>query len=101
MPSRGHLTSSYFLRNADIETAPRTELRRKHADARPVPDLVNFIKQIYDIKAQCRGLALIILQEEVARYARIDLGVRRYVIDICKPRPQAAAENHRGAEPGA
>ena len=45
-----------LLRNADKETAAWPELRREHADARTVPDLVDLVEQVYDVEPHCGRL---------------------------------------------
>src|ERR1700730_15419481 len=52
---RGRVASQ-LLRNADKEAAARAELRREHADARAIPDLVDLVEQVHDIEPHRRRL---------------------------------------------
>src|SRR5450631_1391891 len=45
--ARRRIRPSKFLRDADKEAASRSELRCEHADAGPVPDLVNLVEQVH------------------------------------------------------
>src|SRR5262249_10880551 len=41
---------SEFLRNAGEESAARSVLRREHADARAIPDLVDLVEHVDDVE---------------------------------------------------
>src|ERR1700682_173296 len=88
---------SNLLRDADKEAASWSELRCEHADAGPVPDLVNLVEQVHDVEAQ-RGRFGPSREKKLARDPGIDLGVGGQVIGIRKAGAKPAAVDHRGAE---
>src|SRR5580698_215556 len=90
---------SDLFRNAEEETAPRTILRREHADAGSVPELVDGVEQVDDVETN-RHRQRIVRQQEFALDADIDLGIRRHRADIGVTVAQAAAIDDVGAQRG-
>src|SRR6202021_2550545 len=90
---------SYLFREAEEEAAARSELRREHAYAGPVPDLVDGVEQVDDVETNGHRLG-IVRQQEFALDADIDLGVGRHRADIGVTVAQAAAVDHVGAQLG-
>src|SRR5258708_308777 len=82
----GSIGSSNLLRDAKIEAAGGAELRREHADAGAVPDLVDLVEHVHHVEPQ-RGRLGRRDNVEIMRYAHIDLGIGRHVIGIGETRP--------------
>src|ERR1700760_2329197 len=76
-PGADAVRPSQLLRDAEIEAAARSELRRKHADAGAVADLVDGVEQIDDVESQGGRLGGR-YPIEVVRRAEIALGVGRH-----------------------
>src|SRR5258708_39674198 len=89
--------ASYLLRDADVETTTRAELRRKHSDAPPVPDFVDLVEHVHDIEPH-RGRLGHAWEQIFVGYSHIHLSVRRHVIGICKTDTPPAAAAHRSTE---
>src|ERR1700682_1463305 len=92
--------ASKLLRNADEEAAARPELRREHADAGAIPDLVDLVEQVHDVEPH--GRRLVRRDDvEIVRQPDIDLGIGRHMIGIREGGAKPASVDPRGAEPGA
>src|SRR6202012_495872 len=82
-----------LLRYPEIEDAARSELRREHADAGTVPDLVDRIEKVDDVEAQrgafCRGHPV-----EIVKHADVDLRAGRQRGGVGEAVTQAAAVDH-------
>src|SRR6516165_3395127 len=92
----GTWVGANFLLDADEVAAPRTVLRREHADASAASDLIDRVKNIHDVKAH--GHRLMVRHIEIARHADIELSVRRHGIDIGVTGAQPRAIDHVGRE---
>ena len=94
---------SQLLRNADIIAAARAVLRREHADAGAVAQLVDLVEQVDDVEAH--GQRLVVRRpSEIVRNAGIDHRIGRGVQRIGHEAvgqiagAQPAAVDHVGAE---
>ena len=88
--------SADFLFDAEEVAAARTVLRREHADAATVPDLIDRVEHVDDIKAHRHRL--MVRHGEVARHADIELGIRRQRVDIGVAGAKPRAVDHIGRE---
>ena len=93
------MTPSQFLRNPDKIASPLSVLRREYADSRAVPELIDGVEDIHDVKADCDRLAVGLL--EFVRNADIGRSVGRNMVGVGETAAQAAAVHHARAEPRA
>src|SRR5580704_10715090 len=86
---------TYFFLQTEEVTAARTVLRCEYADAGAASDLIDRIEDIHDVEAhRHRSLRC----REVARDADIELGIRRFGIDIGVAGAKAGAIDHVGRD---
>src|SRR6185437_6649358 len=100
-PEGGRRSRSEVLLQAEVQAAARTELRRTHADAGAVAQLVGAIQRV-DQRQLGVQLAEVV-EGEVVRHVEVELEVRRQMGAVRHRAVLAepAAEQVVGADPGA
>src|SRR5581483_10167037 len=89
---------SELLRDAAEKSAARPVLRREHADARAVPDLVDLVEHVDDVEPHRGRLHHRARPLELVADAEIELLVERQRVGVGEAAPQPAAEDHVGGE---
>jgi hypothetical protein len=89
--------ASELFSHAEEETLARSILRCEHANAGAISELIDRIEEVDDIETHGHWFR-IVGQQKLARNPNIDLGIKRFMVDIGVAAAQPAAENHVGTE---
>ena len=84
---------SKLLGQPDIEPAPRPVLRREHADAAAVAELVDRVEGVDDVEAHAQRFR-VAAEFELLNQPEVDLRVRRHVVQVGEAGALAAGVHH-------